>query len=131
MQDAYTTTDNYPYSTPTQTRSGSINYIRNSVKIVIDAYNGTMTFYLAEPTDPIALTIAKIFPGMLQPMSEMPTDLRQHVRYPEDIFKIQTADVHDVPHDEPAGLLQQGRPVAGADARHRAERHGRCSRTTR
>ena len=91
MQDAYTETDNYPYSTPTQTRSGSINYIRNSVKIVIDAYNGTMSFYLAEPNDPIALTIGKIFPGMLHPLSEMPKGLRQHVRYPEDIFKIQTS----------------------------------------
>ena len=91
MQDAYTETDNYPYSTPTQTRSGSINYIRNSVKIVIDAYNGTMSFYLAEPNDPIALTIGKIFPGMLHPLSEMPNGLRQHVRYPEDIFKIQTS----------------------------------------
>ena len=69
-------------------RSGSINYIRNSVKIVIDAYNGTMSFYLAEPNDPLALTIGKIFPGMLQPLAEMPADLRQHVRYPEDIFKI-------------------------------------------
>jgi uncharacterized membrane protein (UPF0182 family) len=91
MQDAYTETDNYPYSTPTQTRSGSINYIRNSVKIVIDAYNGTTAFYLAEPNDPIALTIGKIFPGMLHPLSEMPRGLRQHIRYPEDIFKIQTS----------------------------------------
>jgi hypothetical protein len=91
IQDAYTTSENYPYSTPAQTRSGSVNYIRNSVKIVIDAYNGTTMFYLAEPTDPIALTIGKIFPGLLHPLSEMPTGLRQHVRYPEDIFKIQTA----------------------------------------
>jgi hypothetical protein len=90
IQDAYTTSSNYPYSTPTQTRSGSVNYIRNSVKIVVDAYNGTMTFYLAEPNDPIALTIGRIFPGMLHTMSEMPVGLRQHVRYPEDIFKIQT-----------------------------------------
>ena len=89
--DAYTTSENYPYSTPAQTRSGDINYIRNSVKIVIDAYNGTTTFYLAEPTDPIALTIGRIFPGLLHQLSEMPSGLRQHVRYPEDIFKIQTA----------------------------------------
>ncbi|HUL75024.1 MAG TPA: UPF0182 family protein [Vicinamibacterales bacterium] len=91
LQDAYTISENYPYSTPAQTRSGSLNYIRNSVKIVIDAYNGTTTFYLAEPTDPIALTIGKIFPGLLHPLSEMPSGLRQHVRYPEDIFKIQTS----------------------------------------
>jgi uncharacterized membrane protein (UPF0182 family) len=68
-----------------------INYIRNSVKIVIDAYNGSVAFYLAEPADPIALTLGKIFPGMLRPLSDMPADLRQHVRYPEDIFAIQAS----------------------------------------
>ncbi len=91
IQDAYTTSENYPYSTPAMMRSGPVNYIRNSVKIVIDAYNGTMWFYLAEPDDPIALTISRIFPGMLHPLSEMPHGLREHVRYPEDIFKVQTA----------------------------------------
>jgi uncharacterized membrane protein (UPF0182 family) len=59
------------------------------VKIVIDAYNGTTTFYLAEPTDPLALTLGNIFPGFMKPLSEMPADLRQHVRYPEDLFRIQ------------------------------------------
>jgi uncharacterized membrane protein (UPF0182 family) len=87
IQDAYTTTANYPYATP----SGTLNYIRNSVKIVIDAYEGKTTFYLTEPQDPLALTIAKIFPGMLKPLSEMPAGLRQHVRYPEDIFRIQAS----------------------------------------
>ena len=87
IQDAYTTTANYPYSTP----SGTLNYIRNSVKVVIDAYEGKTTFYLAEPKDPLALTIEKIFPGMLKPLSEMPAGLRQHIRYPEDIFRIQAA----------------------------------------
>jgi hypothetical protein len=86
IQDAYTTTGNYPYSTPV----GDINYIRNSVKITIDAYNGTTTLYLAEPNDPIALTIANIFPGLLKPLAEMPAGLRQHVRYPEQIFAIQS-----------------------------------------
>jgi len=92
IQDAYTTTANYPYSQPTATQAfGVVNYIRNSVKIVIDAYNGTMTLYLAEPNDPIALTLAQIFPGLLHPLSEMPAGLRQHVRYPEDIFRIQAS----------------------------------------
>jgi uncharacterized membrane protein (UPF0182 family) len=91
LQDAYTTTDNYPYSSTTQTKDGEINYIRNSVKISIDAYDGTTTFYLAEPNDPLALTISNVFPGMLRPMSDMPKDLQQHVRYPEEIFKIQAA----------------------------------------
>ena len=89
IQDAYTTTDSYPYSTPTTTTWGEVNYVRNSVKIVIDAYNGTTTFYLAEPTDPIALTLGNVFPTLLRPLSAMPAALRQHVRYPEDIFAIQ------------------------------------------
>ena len=90
IQDAYTATTNYPYSTPSTCPGGPCNYIRNSVKIVIDAFNGTTSFYLAEPQDPLALTIANIFPGMLHPLSEMPAELRQHVRYPEDIFDIQS-----------------------------------------
>jgi uncharacterized membrane protein (UPF0182 family) len=91
IQDAYTTSSNYPYSTPAVYQTNHINYIRNSVKIAIDAYHGSVTFYLAEPTDPIALTLDKIFPGMLKPMSSMPADLRRHVRYPEDIFMLQSA----------------------------------------
>jgi uncharacterized membrane protein (UPF0182 family) len=91
LQDAYTETDSYPYSSTTPTKDGEINYIRNSVKISIDAYDGTTTFYLAEPNDPLALTISNVFPGMLRPMSDMPKDLQQHVRYPEEIFKIQAA----------------------------------------
>ena len=90
IQDAYTTTRNYPYSTPATCPGGPCNYIRNSVKIVVDAFNGTTSLYLAEPSDPLALTIARIFPGMLHPLSDMPADLRQHVRYPEDIFDIQS-----------------------------------------
>jgi uncharacterized membrane protein (UPF0182 family) len=91
IQDAYTTTPNYPYATPTTYQNDRVNYIRNSVKIVVDAYHGSTSFYLAEPSDPIALTLEKIFPGLLMPMSEMPADLRKHVRYPEDIFMIQAA----------------------------------------
>jgi len=89
IQDAYTTSTNYPYATPFGARG--INYLRNSVKIVIDAYHGSTAFYLAEPEDPIALTIAKIFPGLLRPLSEMPANLRSHVRYPEEIFRVQAA----------------------------------------
>jgi len=90
IQDAYTTTENYPYSTRSQWQGGVLNYIRNSVKIVIDAYNGSMQLYLAEPSDPLALTLANIFPGMLKPLGDMPVDLRRHLRYPEDIFRIQS-----------------------------------------
>jgi len=70
---------------------GGFNYIRNSVKVVIDAYHGTTTFYLAEASDPVALTIGKIFPGLLRPLSEMPAPLRQHIRYPEGIFRVQSS----------------------------------------
>ena len=86
--DAYTLTGQYPYSTRTE---GGFNYIRNSVKVVIDAYHGTTTFYLAEASDPIALTIGKVFPGLLKPLAEMPAALRRHVRYPEGIFRVQSS----------------------------------------
>ena len=88
IRDAYTLAPNYPYSTPV---ARGINYIRNSVKIVVDAYNGTTTFYLADPDDPLAVTLGKVFPGFLQPMEEMPADLQSHLRYPEGIFTLQTA----------------------------------------
>ena len=88
IQDAYTTSSGYPYSSAA---AGNINYIRNSVKIVTDAYNGTVTFYLAEPSDPIVQTVARIFPTLLKPLSEMPPGLQRHVRYPEGIFQMQAA----------------------------------------
>jgi len=87
IQDAYTTSDRYPYSTPTR---GVGNYIRNSVKMVMDAYNGTVDLYVADPEDPMIQVYQRIFPGVYRPISEMPEDLRRHVRYPEDIFTLQT-----------------------------------------
>ncbi len=87
IYDAYTVSSRFPYS---QSFSG-INYIRNSVKVTIDAYDGSMKFYIADENDPIIRTIGNIFPGILRPLSEMPPDLRGHVRYPEDIFRVQTA----------------------------------------
>ena len=88
IRDAYTVTGTYPYSTPAGT---GVNYIRNSVKVVIDAFNGTTTFYLADPDDPIAITLGKVFPDLLEPLETMPTELQSHTRYPEDIFTLQTA----------------------------------------
>jgi uncharacterized protein len=85
--DAYTTSDRYPYS---DTGTEGINYIRNSVKIVIDAYHGSTRFYITDPRDPIVATWAKIFPDFFKPLSEMSPNLRQHLRYPEDIFKLQS-----------------------------------------
>jgi uncharacterized protein len=88
IQDAYTTTDLYPYSSR---GARGINYIRNSVKVVIDAYHGTTTFYTAEPDDPLVRTLAAIFPTLFRPLDEMPADLRSHVRYPEEIFSLQAS----------------------------------------
>ena len=86
--DAYTVSSSYPYSSQV---TRDVNYIRNSVKIVIDAYQGTTTYYLADPDDPIASTIGRIFPTLFTPMEAMTPDLRSHVRYPQDIFTLQTA----------------------------------------
>ncbi len=84
--DGYTISDRYPYSEPVRDMG---NYIRNSVKATVDAYDGTVTFYLADPTDPLIRAYARAFPGLLKPLAEMPTDLRAHIRYPEDLFSIQ------------------------------------------
>jgi uncharacterized membrane protein (UPF0182 family) len=85
--DGYTTSDGFPYSEPMRQRG--MNYIRNSVKAVIDAYNGTVSFYLSDPEDPIVLAYGKIFPDLFKPLDKMPADLRAHIRYPEDLFTIQ------------------------------------------
>ncbi len=87
IQDAYTTSDRYPYSLYTR---GVGNYIRNSVKLVLDAYNGAVDLYISDPNDPVIRTYQGIFPGLMRPIDEMPRDLRAHVRYPEDIFRLQT-----------------------------------------
>ncbi|MBO0800964.1 MAG: UPF0182 family protein, partial [Blastocatellia bacterium] len=102
IADGYTVSDRYPYSQPIDFgQSGEINYIRNSVKAVIDAYDGRTWLYLADGGDPLVQTWAKIFPGTLRPLSEMPADLRAHLRYPEDIFRIQT-EVYSTYHmDQP------------------------------
>jgi len=94
MWDAYTTSDMFPYSQPF---NGRVNYIRNSVKIVVDAYNGDVAFYIADGNDPVIKTWAKIFPGTFKPLDEMPAGLKAHIRYPEDMFTIQT-DMYAVYH---------------------------------
>jgi hypothetical protein len=85
--DAYTTSDRYPYSEPGE---GGFNYIRNSVKVVIDAYNGSVSLYVADLTDPIIATWQDIFPDLFQPLDTMPLTLRVHLRYPEDLFTVQS-----------------------------------------
>ena len=85
--DAYTTTDMYPYAT----RGGRnyINYIRNSVKVVMDAYDGTLTYYRMDVDDPIIASYDEMFPGLFVPVATMPADLKAHLRYPKDMFKLQ------------------------------------------
>ena len=95
--DAFTTSDNYPYSTHYGLGNGSVNYMRNSVKVVIDAYNGTTTFYVFDPQDPIITTYRRVFPSLFKDASQMPADLRKHVRYPESLLKVQ-AEVYGLYH---------------------------------
>ena len=87
MQDAYTVSQWFPYAQPGF--GDGDNYIRNAVKIVVDAYNGTVDFYVSDPGDPIVRTWERIFPGLFKPLDAMPLELRQHIRYPEDLFLIQ------------------------------------------
>jgi uncharacterized protein len=87
VQDAYTSSSYFPYAQPVQ--RGGLNYIRNSVKVVVDSYNGTVDFYLMDASEPIAATYQRIFPGLFKPLQAMPADLQKHIRYPEDLFRIQ------------------------------------------
>ena len=86
MVDAYTTSSNYPYSQPFQE---DINYIRNSIKVVVDAYNGDVNFYVVDESDPIAQTYAKIYPKLFRSYDEMPEGLKAHIRYPNTLLQIQ------------------------------------------
>jgi uncharacterized membrane protein (UPF0182 family) len=87
IQDAYTSSSWFPYAQPLE--DDATNYIRNSVKIVIDAYNGSVDFYVTDPADPIVETYRRIFPALFKPFAAMPADLQKHTRYPEDLFLIQ------------------------------------------
>jgi len=96
MQDAYTTSSWFPYAQPMSV-AGGINYLRNSVKTVVDAYNGTVDFYVADSRDPVIATYQRIFPALFKPLETMPRELQRHVRYPEDLFRIQ-ADIYRAYH---------------------------------
>lgn len=100
--DAYTLSDRYPYAEPVNRHVGAhpdhgmtspiakeFNYIRNSVKIVVDAYTGEMTYYLADPSDPIARAYQRMYPGLLKDMDQFPEALKPHIRYPQDLFTTQ------------------------------------------
>ncbi len=91
IHDAYTTSTMFPYSQPLSRSQNNraINYIRNSVKVVINAYNGNVSYYVIDPSDPLIQTYEKIFPTLFKPISQMPAFLRSHIRYPKDLFLIQ------------------------------------------
>ena len=106
IMDAYTTSDKFPFAQPV----GDINYIRNSVKVVIDAYNGTTKFYITDETDPIAQTYSKIFPDLFTDLSSLSDDLKSHFRYPQDLFDIQ-CKVLEKYHVSDPGVFYNGDDV--------------------
>jgi uncharacterized membrane protein (UPF0182 family) len=90
IQDAYTTSDRFPYSNPHADNSiGALNYIRNSVKVIVDMYNGTVSFYIMDPHDPVLALYQRAFPGVFHNLSDLSADLKLHLRYPQDLFAIQ------------------------------------------
>jgi uncharacterized membrane protein (UPF0182 family) len=97
IMDAFTTSDNYPYSSHYGLGGRAINYMRNSVKVVIDAYDGTTTFYVFDQQDPILAAYRRVFPSLFKDAATMPADLRNHLRYPESLLKLQ-AEVYGLYH---------------------------------
>jgi hypothetical protein len=108
--DAFTTSDSYPYSKHYRLNGESINYIRNSVKVVVDAYDGTTTFYVFDSTDPIINAYRAIFPTMFKDASAMPAGLRKHVRYPELQLELQAA-VYGLYHVTDPGVFYNSEDV--------------------
>ncbi len=97
IMDAFTTSDDYPYSRPYRLDGNFVNYMRNSVKVVIDAYDGTTTFYVFDPRDPIIAAYRRVFPTLFKDAAAMPPGLRKHVRYPELLLQVQ-ANVYGLYH---------------------------------
>ena len=104
--DAYTTSNKYPYSEPFNEQTNSTNYIRNSVKVVVDAYDGSVDFYIVDEDDPIAMTYQKIYPKLFKSYDQIPEDLMAHLRYPNTLFKIQ-ADVYSKYHMDEVKVFYQ------------------------
>ena len=106
IQDGYTTTPQYPYSTPWE--GTEFNYIRNSVKVVADTYNGTVDYYVSDPDDPLIRSYRKMFPALFKNMEEMPDYLKEHVRYPRDMFTVQTRMLLQYHMTNPETFFQKG-----------------------
>lgn len=107
MMDAYTTSSYYPYSEPFNEEQSDVNYIRNSIKVVIDAYNGDTNYYLVDNKDPVANTLKNIYPKLFKDFSEMPEELQKHIRYPNDLLNIQ-ANVYKRYHVDDVRVFYQG-----------------------
>lgn len=102
VQDAYTSTDAYPYAARQESGDGdALNYLRNSVKAIVDAYDGTVTLYAADASDPILAAYRRIFPGLVKDIAAMPAGLRAHLRYPEDLLRVQRRVLADYHVTEP------------------------------
>lgn len=110
MIDAYTTSSYYPYSEPYTGEMGGTNYIRNSVKVVVDAYNGDVSYYIVDEKDPMAQTFAKIYPELFKTVDKMPESLKSHIRYPNTLFQIQ-AGVYSRYHMEDVKVFYQNEDV--------------------
>ena len=110
MMDAFTESATYPYSRHHVVGGNNVNYIRNSVKVVIDAYNGTTHFYVFDNQDPLIATYRATFPVLFQDASQMPADLRAHVRYPETLIRVQ-GEVYGLYHTQSAKVFFQREDV--------------------
>ena len=106
IQDGYTWTSKFPYSTPWVNKD--FNYIRNSVKAVVDAYNGTLTYYIYDSQDPIIESYSKIFPNLFKDSKDMPEYLKEHVRYPRDLFAVQSSMLLQYHMEDPTTFYQKG-----------------------
>jgi uncharacterized membrane protein (UPF0182 family) len=107
IQDAYTVSDKYPMSMPLARQTGEVSYIRNSVKITMDAYDGNVDFYLFDAQDPIIGAYSRIYPSLFKDASQMPDELKQHVRYPKEIFETQMAIYAKYHQTDPEVFYQQ------------------------
>ena len=110
MIDAFTESAYFPYSTHHDVAGNSVNYIRNSVKVVIDAYNGSVNFYVFDKQDPLIAAYSRVFPGLFRDAGEMPADLRAHVRYPETLLRAQ-GEVYNLYHTQNPKIFFQREDV--------------------
>jgi len=110
MMDAFTESSNYPYSRHHRVGRNTANYVRNSVKVVIDAYNGTTSFYVFDTQDPLIATYRAMFPSLFKDASQMPADLRAHIRYPETMIKVQ-GEVYGLYHTQNSKVFFQREDV--------------------